>query len=124
MKRRARLADGSGVGRILCDVASIDRSIEEFQVAIGAWSVTPARRRLDAWPTLRVGLLRDIAGLSGSDVSRRLTCAASTASLLYRRHLALLEEDAVYGERASLAVTRAWRQSGLADSARFLSKWS
>lgn len=124
MKRKARLADDSRAGMALCDAASIQASVEELEAATGPWFVMPARKRLDAWLPLRVGLLRDIAGLSGSRVSLHLAHAESTVSLMYKRHQVLIEEDPIYGQRASHAAAVAWERSDLVDSARIVSKLS
>lgn len=80
--------------------AAIDASIREARHKRGEYLRQPARKRIDAWPILRAGLLSTAAGLRGLDLARHTGRAAGTVSRRIRLHLDWLRDDASYAEVA------------------------
>jgi REP element-mobilizing transposase RayT len=106
MASKARLADGGPVGLALCDAESIHRAIQDepWSVQIGS----SARRavQVNLLMAMEVGLLRDLAALSWSEIAKSCRTSSSTVGGRYRMHARLMECEAEYGERVGRVACR------------------
>ena len=78
------------------------------------WPVRLGRKRVSGWDILRTALLRDLAGLSYQEISRRVFCHPSTVRCRYDKHARGLREDPEYATRI-LELTRACLERGLGE---------
>lgn len=102
MRRKARLADGTKPGLPYVDAALLELAVGQAQKDNGSLCCRPSgKRRVSAWPILRMGLLRDLGGLSYADLSRRVPCSPSSASRRIQQHAHLLEADESYAKVAA-----------------------
>lgn len=106
MRRKARLADGTRPGLPYVTAARVLRHVEEERERRGELICRPSgTRRRDAWPVLRVGLLRDLAGHTHAEISRRTECPPNMAARRVAQHARLLEADECYARLASKIAT-------------------
>ena len=102
MVRKARLADGTKPGLPYVCADRICRVVRAEARRVGPWKcLASAKRRSDAWPIVRIGLLRDLGGLTRAEISRRVGCTTSMASRREAQHAHLLATNAEYGSVAS-----------------------
>ena len=106
LRRRARLADGLGVGLTLAAPALVERVVRTQAVEDPGWCCRGAPKGTRAWRTLEVGFLRQFCGLSLQEIADREGISRSGAWLHCRRHCAWLAGDALYGERAERVIGR------------------
>jgi REP element-mobilizing transposase RayT len=96
MEYKARLADGLPVGMPVCDPEALLDVIAEGRRRLGGRTVQVSRKSVSIWPQLSAALLRDLAGLSWDEVSRRLGTSATGAWRMHRRHDRCVIGDAEY----------------------------
>lgn len=101
MRRNARLADGTMIGVPVCDEETVCLVVEQARARCGEWSARPGRRAVDAWPTLKVGLLRELCGSTLQQAGARTQRPATGAWILDERHRRLVLEDEAYAARAA-----------------------
>ena len=110
MHRKASLADGTRPGLPVATPTSVLESVARFRQATPTWEVSLTQKVRDAWLVTTVGLLRDLAGTSWVEAACYLGRSAPNMASLYRGHVRLLSEDALYAERVSMVA-----HSALAD---------
>ncbi len=101
MRRKARLADGTTIGVPVCDEETVCLVVQQARARSGEWSVRPGRRAVDAWPTVQVGLLRELCGSTLRQAGARTQRPASGACILDERHRRLVQDDESYAARAA-----------------------
>lgn len=107
MIKKARLADGTKPGLPYVPAAFVRRVVDEEQVERGMWSCRAGKvKRRDAWPIVRVGLLRDLSGMTYAEICRAEGCSANMAARRVQQHAGLLEVDSDYRERAARLGSR------------------
>ena len=107
MMRTARLADGTKPGLPYVPASKLVRVVNAEARRVGPWKcLASPKRRGDAWPILRIGLLRDLGGLTRAEISRRVGCSSTTASRREAQHAHLLATDAGYRAVASALASR------------------
>ena len=104
MRRKAMLADGTKPGIPLVDLESVERVIG-LESADRAWTVRVRQEACDAWPMARVGLLRDLCGVTFDEAARRSGHSSQCAWRIYRRHRNLLQEDEDYARTVGALST-------------------
>ena len=113
MRRKARLADGHGVGDPLVLPDDVDVVLPIVAASVRDETHWRVGRR-DAWKVLRTGLLRDVAACTVGEIARRLEIGPTAVQNLSDLHRELLRRDARYAERAAhavvLAMNRTWAQ--------------
>ena len=114
MRRKARLADGTRPGVVVCDPASITLAIERVRLTGGCWSIQPGSKLLDGWLHVHAALLRDMGGLSDREIARRIGCGEGHVSRLRARHRALIGEDD-YGRRTFAVASEALQLCGVME---------
>jgi len=106
MAAKARLADGGPVGLALCDADSIHRAIQDEPWDAQAGSSARRVVQVNLLSSMEVGLLRDLAALSWSEIARSCRTSSSTVGGRYRMHAKLMECEAEYAERVSNVACR------------------
>ncbi len=102
MRLKARLADGTKPGLPYAAATRVLHVVEEARARRGTLTCRPAGEyRGDGWPVMRVGLLRDLAGLTYAEISRTAECSPSMASCRVEQHARLLVTDEAYAALAS-----------------------
>ena len=106
MERKVRLADQTKPGVSYVDGATVLRRIAAAEAEQGEWRCVPARRqRRSAWPIVRAGLLRHLAGMTFQDIATWMDLPQSAAQRRVRQHDRLTLEDPRYAEGASRLAT-------------------
>jgi len=118
MDRKARLADGSRAGVPLVAAAAIDGAVEEAARFDPDREVSPGRQRMGVWKIVRVALLREVAGLTFSEIAARAGQSPSGTHGQYRMHRSLLGEDESYATLVSGIAHRAIRAFYRGSNAR------
>jgi hypothetical protein len=112
MLRKARLADGTRPGLPYVAAADVDREIQAEMQGSEEWSESPtARCTLDLWAVLRFGLLRDLSGMTFSELGRRCGSTRWQASRQVEHHARLLREGGPYTRTATEVAARCLRPS-------------
>jgi REP element-mobilizing transposase RayT len=102
MVRKAALADQTKPGLPYVDARVILDHTHAAQRAEPNWTCIPGKRQpRSAWPILRVGLLRDLAGQTHQQVAQALDLSQSSSQTRAKQHRQLVQEDAVYRRRAA-----------------------
>jgi REP element-mobilizing transposase RayT len=96
MKRKAALADGTGVGSPVCIPEIVIGEIERRRANAPNRRLEFCRKRILAWPQLQVALLRELTGMTWSVIGARSGMSASSCWRLYHRHRQCLADDADY----------------------------
>jgi REP element-mobilizing transposase RayT len=106
MQRKAHLADGATVGHGLVPKEWVEGHLGMEALRQGSWLIrrgTIAAYR-SAWDLALPGLLRDLSGLSFSEISRRLATPRSTiAERVYAHHHAILSDKQYASRCAAIA---------------------
>ena len=106
MERKALLGDGTRPGIAVAEPDEIECRIREAREATGEWVVQRSHVSRSAWPVARVGLLRDLAGLTWAEVAQRVAMSRSGANAVGRIHAELLKSDPAYLRRLSELASR------------------
>ena len=109
MRRKARIADGHGIGLPLCDSASIRSALSAAQAAREDWQVAPNGRRRSAWDLIEPGLLRTLAGLTWEQIADATGSRLSSCQRRFATHLCLIESDPDYARIAAELSTAGLR---------------
>lgn len=97
MRRKASLADGTGIGVPLVPWQAIAEGLKS--VAAGLRALPCLDRRLCPLDSIAfAGLLRDLGGLSYPRIAAITRCSETAAKHRVRRHRALIAGDPVYGD--------------------------
>jgi hypothetical protein len=107
MRRKAELADGTGVGESLCDAGELERYLRREVGDSGEWSPMIA------------GLLRDLTGDTVRQIAARVGTSVPTAGRWTKAHRARCAVDGAYADRASNLAREALRELHLVDCARW-----
>ena len=97
-ERKARLGDGTKPGSPLAGPDQIERVIDWRGRTEGALRLKSGTRLRDAWPVLRVGLLRDLAGMSFPSMAGRVRGSTTAVARTYRLHQAWTRDEPTYRE--------------------------
>lgn len=112
MGRKARLADGSKPGLPVVAPEAVEEAVQGLEGSVEeAWKIG----RRSAWLVLRVGLMRQLGGLSLEAIGDRVGLARSGVGNITGLHLRLLESDTTYSQRAGVAASlalRMWESGG------------
>ncbi len=118
MRQKAMLADGTRPGVALVDPQSVENVLESESVG-RTWRVRVSQRSIDAWPMVRVGLLRDLCAVTFDEAAQRSKLTMQCAWNHYRRHRRLLVENDDYahavGELSAASLNECWRDAVRAD---------
>ena len=108
MRRKAQLADNTKPGEAYVDAGPIRACVEAEKAARGPLLVaSPRGSQVDAWPTLEIGLLRDLGGLAIAEISRRITLSAGAVARRLEEHRRLIQADENYAGVLSVLARRA-----------------
>jgi hypothetical protein len=113
MERKARLADNTFPGQSYADGRLVLTGVKSAEARLtDLRPLSPAGRRRNAWPVLKVGLLRDIAGFTLAEIAVTGVVSATGASRRLAEHRRLMVEDSVYAclaaEIARLVLDLQW----------------
>lgn len=106
MRRKATLADGTGIGVPLVPWQTIEESL---RLAIADLRALKQRDRRECSLTdvARAGLLRDVCCMSYPRITGITGCSETGVAYRVRRHRALLAESSAYGDIVALVIHRA-----------------
>ncbi len=96
MERKAALADGTRPGLPCASPGQVSDACSRVVTARPEWCLLRGGNRVSAWEVLRIALLRDIAGLSGSEIGRLLSVGDSSVKRRYQIHRAWMESMGEY----------------------------
>ena len=125
LRERALMADGGVLGYTFTAPGRVDRALRELAAADPGWSRRWAAKGTRGWIVLKVGMLRQLCGLSLQEIADREGIARSSAWLHFRRHGQWLAVDRLYAERAAEVIERirsshrAGFERGVPDVRRF-----
>lgn len=118
MERKTHLADGMALGQPLCDAETIRQALEEQRRTGEPWPSFPRCRLRDARDAAEVALLRDLAGLTWSEIAAACGSSNSTSHARYRVHARLLANQTAYAAQvagiASEVIARCFPSGGQA----------
>lgn len=106
MQRKAALADRTRPGLPCASAGLVSEVCSQHRQAIEQleWTALRARNRRGVWGVLLTALLRDVAGLSWVEISRRISIGESTAKRRYQLHRTWMGSLAQYREAAAAAA--------------------
>lgn len=107
MRRKALLADGTSIDWPVCDAEDIAALVAVERDVRPTWRLQLSRVSSDGWQLIQVALLRELCGLSWSDIGARMTLSDEGASRCYRRHAQALDADADYASTTSRVAAEA-----------------
>jgi hypothetical protein len=107
MRRKAALADGTTVDLPVCDEDDVDDVLVQAMLVEGEWSVSHLRKSTNAWPQVRLALLRDLSGASLASAGHRSGMSINGASVTYSRHRHCMLECPEYAGRVAKLAERA-----------------
>jgi hypothetical protein len=107
-ERRARAADGMGLGPPLVDRQSVDEAVRSLSA--GGWTVSPRGRSRNARPVLHAALLRTLSRLSSAEIGRRLGLSHTRVADVLAAHRELVHEDARYATELTRVAQDAIRR--------------
>ena len=99
MTRKALLADGTEPGLPLASAALLDRALRASEHRFEVRTV--GRRRRDERLLVRVGLARDLCGLTFARLAGELDCSSERVRRLYAEHRQALEAGGAYADRVA-----------------------
>jgi REP element-mobilizing transposase RayT len=106
MSRKARLADGSQVGQPLSDAASISSALRYERWEGGRWTSLSQRSQEELWSIVEVGLQRDLAASSWTEIARSCRNSVSTITGRHRVHARLMNQDHEYAQAVAEIAAR------------------
>ncbi len=98
LRRKAELADGTRPGFPCASPTAVLRCLEQRVRAHSKWRLPRGASSVEVWPVLLVGLLRDLAGSSWSEIQQRTAASASGVQRRYQAHRVWMGQDAAYVE--------------------------
>ena len=101
LERKARLADGTALGQPICDAETIRAAIEENRCTDAPSPSLTACRLRTTWDAVEAALLRDLAGLTWSEIAAACGTSSSTSHTRYRVHARLLADQPPYAAQVS-----------------------
>lgn len=108
MRRKAKLADNTKPGVSYAAAQSIISSVRAEQLVQPELLVrSPAGLQVKGWPTLEVGLLRDLGGLTLAEICLRGPPGATAVRRRIEEHRRLMFADEGYAQVVALVARRA-----------------
>ncbi len=107
MRRRAQLADGTGVGIPVADPTSVTEVIDESRDVLEGWMLKTGRKATSARQQLYLALLVDLCALNFTDAGGLVGVSKTGAARLIERHRSFALNDAGYLAQASELARRA-----------------
>lgn len=104
MQRKARLADGCTVGLPVCSGSAVETAVQDDRLERGPWQVHDGGRSRDGTELARVGLLRDLCGLTWQGVILRAGASEARVRRGVEHHRRLLLSTPTYASRAALVA--------------------
>jgi DNA-directed RNA polymerase specialized sigma24 family protein len=101
MERKARLADGAALGQPICDAETIRAAIEAKRSPEDHSPILSDCRLRTTWDAVEAALLRDMAGLTWSEIAAACGTSSSTSHTRYRVHARLLADQPPYAAQVS-----------------------
>ena len=101
LQRKATLADGHRVGLPLCGQLAMRRAFDQDTAERGVWMVEDGRKTWRGAELARLGLLRDLCGLSWQEIANLDDGSVSRARRLGAAHLRLLATNPAYARRTA-----------------------
>jgi len=105
MRRKARLADGTGVGLPLVTPTTCRDAVADWRERHGDWQLPSGRSKVNGWRVAEVALLRDLCACSFAEIGSRIGISAPHACRIYGRHRRFLHEPS-YAERLATLTAR------------------
>jgi hypothetical protein len=103
MRRKAALADGTGIDLPVCDTHDVIEWIDRQREQEREWTVNLSRVASNGWRLLLTGLLRDLCACSWSEIGKFAGTSEQGAIRAYRLHARAVSESE-YGTRLDSAV--------------------
>lgn len=107
MRRKALVADGTGIGLPVCDADDVSQLVASARAMRGDWEIALSRKRSCGWRLLEVALLRDMCACSWAEISVRARVGSSAAIRAYDLHSRALFGAADYAETLAALATQA-----------------
>lgn len=104
MARKAALADGTVPGQPIVDPDRLDRALARVDRQHGPWILHLSRKSCDGWRVARIGLLRELCGMSIEETARRCERSHQNTAKLLRLHRKLILQDPHYAQCLSLVA--------------------
>lgn len=101
MRQKAQLADGTQPGIPCASADTVLRVWERHASLVPNWQLARGPSLVGAWPTLAVGLLRDLAGLSWAEIQRRTGASDAAIQRRYQTHRVWMELESAYSSQAA-----------------------
>lgn len=109
LRARARLADGHDRPTMVVDPQSLEVACLEAMAASGPLPVRSGRTERNGWPVLRVGLLRDLCGLTFAEIAARVELPKTSTYSLYEAHQRTVLRAGPYADTVSRVAEAALR---------------
>ena len=120
LEERTRVADGTRAGVPVVDVDSLRYAMQALEAKTPDWQLGGKRSARNGWQLARVGLMRDLCGLTLQAISRRGEKSVSTIRERLLDYADVLRSDAVFRERVGViahAAIQRWAEDfNLGDS--------
>jgi hypothetical protein len=107
MRQKAQLADETQPGIPCASADTVLRVWEHHAMLAPNWQLARGPSLLDAWPTLAVGLLRDLAGLSWAEIQCRTGASDAAIQRRYQTPRVSMELESAYSNQAALLARSA-----------------
>ncbi len=101
LQRKARLADGCDVGLPICGRRSLETELRNDEQRHGPWMVRLGTQWREGFHLARIGLLRDLCGLSWNAIAVSCGQSVSQVRRAFREHRAQLEISGDYSSRVA-----------------------
>jgi REP element-mobilizing transposase RayT len=105
MQRKAALADGTRPGLPCIGAERVSAVCSRAAAAHPEWQIRCGANRIDVGEVLEVALLRDVAGLRWSEISRVVSAGESSGKRRYQIHRARMETMKEYRELVRAVAT-------------------
>lgn len=110
LERKARLADGAPLGLPMCDAETILHVLKAEPWNVEGESGSTRPFRVELGNAIEVGLLRDLASLTWTEIARQSGTSVSTSCARYTGHRRLMACDQAYADRAGWVARRALKE--------------
>jgi REP element-mobilizing transposase RayT len=111
MERKIRLADGDQASLPVCSPRGLGKALEEQDATRGLWMVEQGDRTWRGADVARVGLLRDLCGLSWQRIATIDGCTISRVRTKDGTHRRLLRDVPTYARRVAQVGQKAIERS-------------